>query len=131
MPTVAQITTAVSNRLTALWPTLVAKQTAYFNLKGKYFQGIKTHDITPDDGVDADADLTKRPTDQIETWADFGVATFKEGFSLEIHSYNGPLGPGFVAILSITKSGKTWSMSKNYGPENRDRAWTEIIIAAL
>ena len=65
--------------------------------RGKYFQLLKTHTITPKDNVTAAPDVgDKTPTDQIETYTDFGlVLPAKMPMSISVSPYESPIGWGF------------------------------------
>jgi hypothetical protein len=128
--TASEIRQAISDRLAVLWPQLVSRQNAYFAAHGRYWQGVRNYSADPADGATAPADqLAARPTDQAEDWAAFGVATWTEAFSLEVHVYDGPAGPGWVACSRVTLGGRTWERWKGQGPEARDRPWAEVTAA--
>ncbi len=106
----------------------------YFTVNGIYFQGLLTH-LAPITGVgngasgDRDADnLTSSPTDQIEDWlvAGFGppLTTQIMPCTLQLHTYNGPLGKGWVAVLKFIFDGGAWQRSHQVGPEtHRTHDW--------
>lgn len=129
MATLAQIRSAIDTRLEALWPTLVTRQTTYAaNHGGRFFQGIKTHVAPPTEGDAKAADnLAAKPTDQVATWAAFGVPSWLESFSVEISVYDGPLGVGWVATVAVGVLGKVYSRSRGVGPEDRNKAWAEVV----
>jgi hypothetical protein len=124
MATLQQIRDAIDARLAVLWPTLVSRQNTYFALRGRYFQGLATHAVPPTDGNLVVADrLSARPDYQLEDWTAFGVATWTEAFSIEVHQYVGPLGAGWVAFARVTVLGQIYVRAKGQGPEDRDVGW--------
>lgn len=126
--TPAQIRQAVDDKLAAAWTQLQNRQTAYLGARGRYFQGIKTHVVTPADGDETAPDLTGRPTDQAETWTGAGFnlpATLP--MALQIDTYDGPQGKGYVGILWVQIGGQLWRRSAQVGPETwRARAWEQV-----
>ena len=132
MATIAQIKTAIENFRTAHGPKIVARQEAYAaNHNGRYWQGIITPTVPPDDGASVAADYTKKPTDQLERWAD----VFKAADALpanipcqiSVDVYDGPLGKGWTVTLQGTKASKMYTRTWNVGPETwRETAWVVI-----
>ena len=130
MATIAQIKTAIENFRTTHGPKIVARQEAYaLNHGGRYWQGIITPTVPPDDGASVPADYTLKPTDQLERWAD----VFKAADALpanipcqiSVDVYDGPLGKGWTVTLRGTKAGNLYSKCWNVGPETyRAHDWT-------
>jgi hypothetical protein len=125
-------------RLNSIWLGLIAKQDAFHTLHGRYFQGIRTHRITPKDGDESEADLTRKPTDQVEDWNDFGIAADlpvdkRIEVALIIDVYIGPLGSGWQGRIEVaaTVGGEErfFARQKGVGPEGSDRTfgWVNII----
>lgn len=127
MPTPREIRDAIDTRLAALWPTLKARQDAYCASHGRYFQGLRTHSAMPDEGNNRAADrINSRPTDQAETWSDFGIGSFTESFAVEIDVYDGPRGKGWIARCYVTAAGRTFTRAKGEGPEDHEQPWHEV-----
>ena len=112
---------------------IAAVQDAYFATHGRYWQGIETPDIPPDELTAVKSpDLTKRPTDQAEKWDD----VFRSALalpstwpaSLRVDVYDGPLGKGWTLTVVATKAGvrywRTWSV----GPEDRATNWQSCTL---
>lgn len=126
--TPVQIRQAVDDKLAAAWTQLQNRQAAYLGTHGRYFQGIKTHAVTPADGDETAPALTRRPTDQTENWSDAGFnlpATLP--MALQIDTYDGPQGKGFVAVLTVQIDGQLWRRSAQVGPELwRGGVWEQL-----
>lgn len=104
-------------------------QSTYFGSKGKYFQGIATNNA-PSDLAEVVPDLTKKPTDQAESWADVGItlkATLPVKFQVDV--YDGPQGKGWTIGAEVIIDGKTY-VTRVQGAGNEDRAfdWREVVI---
>lgn len=90
--------------------TIQARQTTYFGNKGRYFQGIVTNAV-PTDPAEIAPDLTKKPTDQAESWADTNItlpATLP--IALWIDVYNGPQGHGWTLNAKVIVGANTWQI---------------------
>jgi len=111
-------------------PLIQKIEAAYFISNGRYFQGIQTPSTIPDDGLEIDADYSKKPTDQKETWADvfkdLDALPMKIPALTAIHVYEGPNGHGFIVSLAFHSKGKVYYRMWNQGPENRDTSWIEV-----
>ena len=131
MPTLNEIRDAIDARLASLWPHIAARQNTYFANHGKYFQGIITPGALPADGQEITPDLTLRPHDQTQTWAN---ANFNLGVTIPMRialdTYAGPLGPGWVGRVWVRVQGRTWTRARGVGPHAGDytRAWQEITL---
>lgn len=128
MPTLNEIRDAIDARLAALWPHVVARQTAYYNAQGRYFQGILTPD-TPSDGNEAAAILTRKPHDQAATWAMAGYnlgATIP--MSIALDTYTSANGAGWVGRVAVTVQGTTWARARGVGPNAAQytHGWREV-----
>lgn len=129
MPTPQEIRDDVDLRLAALRPTLVARQATYLGLRRRYFQGLRTHDAIPADGIDSAPDqLAGAPTDQAEDWNAFGLSPGASvPYALVLDVYQGRDGHGFVASVLVRILGRLWRRRQNFGPETyRDRAWEQL-----
>jgi hypothetical protein len=129
MATLQAIRTAVDAKLTALWPTIQAKQDTYAaNHNGRYWQGILTHTVTPSDGVESLPDIgTRCPTDQLGDPWPAGIRDVTLPMALVMDVYDGPLGVGYVATVYVRVLGNLYSRSQNVGPEAyRTVNWAQV-----
>lgn len=96
--------------------------------RGKYFQGLRTHNILPADGNKIAPDKTKKPADQGENWADIGIVLPSSmELAVQVDVYEGPRGWGYVVIGIIEIAKKVWRKAINVGPEDyRNSDWQEI-----
>ena len=154
MPLTTAQRTRLNDFLTALATKVIALQTAYYN-------GLEV--VTPTskdlDGKDVPAttrqrnrycqlrrqtlsncNFADRPTDQRETWVDFGLArladlpdkTDLDSLSIEVSPYDGPRGKGWLLILTIEINSKTYRRVVNRGPETWcEQVWREIVDAPI
>lgn len=125
MATPEQIRAACDTKLNAAWAHVQTRQAAYLTSRGRYFQGVRTHAVTPSDGLETPPSPLGRPSDQSESWLEAGYSLpVTMPMCLEIHTYHGPHGKGYVAVLTVRISGHTWRRVQNVGPETwRTRAW--------
>ena len=133
MATKAQIKAAAQSFVAQQLGTIIPVQNQYFN-KGIHFQGINTPDIPPDDGATVVPDLSKKPTDQAESWADmFTGPTALPGAwncQMQIDVYDGPLGKGWTLTGRATKLPTVMSKVWNFGPETwRETDWVETEVS--
>lgn len=131
MATLAQLRTRVDAWLADKWPTIVARQQNYFANRGTYWQGLRTHTITPTHTNGADGDsvpdrLASNPTDQFSNW----LNVFPEWNGVPIpcciwcDTYGGPDGQGWIASIEIIHNGTKYARSQNVGPESwRTEGW--------
>jgi hypothetical protein len=138
MPTLAQVRNFVDARLANLWTNqVVPRQNAFFAAHGRYWQGLVTSDLldlpnNPDSGdpgvLETVPLVLRHPTDQPETWTDAGInlgATIP--MALEIHTYDGPLGKGYVGYVWARWAGELYMRCQNFGPETwRTLAWHRV-----
>ena len=99
--------------------------------RDKFFQLLETHTVTPQDNITTAEDVDgKTPTDQSETYADFGlVLPAKMPMSISISPYQSPIGWGFELRAKVIDGGVEYQRVMNYGDEEyRDtQGWVEII----
>lgn len=132
MATLAQVRDRVDDWLTARWPTVQARQTAYAAAhNGRYWQGLRCMVAEPNHTTaqfnDATPDrMSSKPTDQAESWMDFlseinGVA-IPAVFIMD--AYQAPAGHGYVAHVYARHNGTLYHRAQNVGPETfRTQAW--------
>lgn len=134
MPTLLQVRDRVNNWLEQRWPIVVARQETYFSNNGTYWQGLLTHNAPPEHTTDADGDtapdnLDGKPTDVSLAWRQFfseldGVPMPAQ---LRMDVYSGPLGPGFVATVTIGYNSTLYRRIQQFGPESwRNVSWHEV-----
>ena len=98
--------------------------------RGKYFQLLDTHSVIPKDNVTTVPDVeNKTPTDQRETYTDFGlVLPAKMPCSISISPYQDNRGWGFNLIGKVIDGEDTYIKVRNYGHlTDRERDW-EILV---
>lgn len=122
MPTPGEIRDAATTRMNNLVLLIVPKQEAYLNVRGRYWQGIVTPATIPTDGFALALDLSRRPTDQVERWADVASAwqvswPATSTVQLQIDVYTGPQGKGWVFTARCMLEGRIWERAVNIGPE--------------
>lgn len=133
MATKAQIKAAAQSFVAQQLSTIIPVQNQYFN-KGINFQGINTPATIPNDGGTVVPDLTKKPTDQAESWEDmFNVADGTAldspwNVQMQIDVYNGPLGKGWTLTARARKDTTLMSKVWSFGPEDRATDWIETEI---
>src|SRR3990167_8218118 len=97
---------AVQNRIdTALSSAMVSLanlQTAYRVMHGRFWQGIRNPLVQPMGGIDGTPDRALKPTDQAESWTDFGMILGNLPASIEVDVYDGPQGRGYEIAASLT-----------------------------
>jgi len=110
---------AIDSRLSELTGYIQAKQSECLDAHGVYFQALPTHTTLPENGQITPADnLSAKPSDQPFGWNDVGGYPLIDPVSsVKIDTYNGPLGMGFVVIISFKYDGITWLKAVNFGPE--------------
>ena len=106
---------------------MAGRQPIYFTTNGRFWQGIKTPDRPPRARPDP-PDKSRRPTDQAESWDDFGVdlpPTVRAALVVDV--YDGPLGHGYVVRSEVeTGAAELWEKAINVGSEtHRGHGWTQ------
>ena len=107
-------------------PILAAKQAAYFTRTGRrtYWQGLETHVTTPTGGTATAPTLTRRPTDQAESWSDESYSIPSRSFSFQVNVYRGPNGHGYELVCQFLDAGGRWVRVINIGLEiDREQPW--------
>lgn len=123
-----EIRADIDQRLAAKAGEIVAKQAAYLAAHGRYWQGLCTHSVIPEDGEELPPDrAAEKPFYQAESWLDLGGLPETTMSALRIDTYDGPHGKGFVVVSEVMIDGQLWSRSINFGPETfRDSEWKTI-----
>lgn len=131
MPTLIQVRNRCDTILASHWPNVQARQAAYRARTGRYWQGLRSHLVTPAHLTAAYSDAApdryaSKPTDQAESWAEVlreisGVAI---PMTITMDVYNGPQGWGYVAAVEARYNGTLYRRSQNVGPEDfRTQPW--------
>ncbi|MBK6639702.1 MAG: hypothetical protein IPG34_20080 [Rhodocyclaceae bacterium] len=99
------VTSWVEGRLSAL----ASLQDAYASAHGgRYFQGVAW--TAAADGADTNSNLSLKPHDQAEGWADFGASLpSRVPAALAINVYNGPQGWGYTVTARVLLGGEVWT----------------------
>jgi hypothetical protein len=129
MPTRAQVQNQIDTFLTGLWSDLQDHQERYAAAHdGRYQQFLPTADTPPADGADAVPDLSRRPHYQSEGWEALqDRLPARLPCTLRVDQYISDQGAGFVATVTISWAGVTWSRSINYGSEVRlTQGWHRV-----
>lgn len=122
----------IDQKVTAMWPFVIQKQTQYYANHGNFFQGLYTHSVTPSDGNQNQPDqLFLHPTDQVATWLTLNVEQLGPleylPFAIWMDSYQAPGGDGFVGCIEVIINGRLGRRCQNYGPETwRTHDWIEV-----
>lgn len=117
MATLAQIKTAVDNRLITLLGVVATKQTTYAgNHGGHYWQGQKTHSVNPADGNTVLPDIgTTCPVGQPgDPWPLAARNTASE-MAAQIDVYKSAVTPfeGYAVTVWVDVLGTTYSRTQN------------------
>jgi hypothetical protein len=116
----------------AVADSVAKKQDAYYKKYNRYFQGIVNTTTTKDITASlARFDRTLKPTDQKETWADFGLTDISVRGQYRIDVYDGPKGKGYVLSASIAYGTDVYTMSRNVGPETWRDTKLEFVKQAV
>lgn len=99
----------VDNAFAPLWADIQEQQAAFYEMYGRHWQGLT---IGP--GI-----TVTYPSDQAVTWADFLTYTPATTYTLRIDTYNGPAGPGYIAVIGWGE----WESAINHGIEDRGYEW--------
>jgi hypothetical protein len=120
-----------------VWPMLVARQQNYFSNKGRYWQGLRTHNLIP---AHSNGTVGDSIPDQLDTIPDDGSVfeTWRTAFplwsgsaipaALKCDVYMTPEGlHGWVATIYVMHNGNLYKRSQNVGPESyRTIPWTQV-----
>ena len=123
------LATRIHTLATALLADFATRQETYRTNRGRYWQGIRTPVVVPLTPATVAPNLTLRPTDQAESWADAGVVLPAQvEVSIQVDVYQAPGGHGFVVCVFIRMSAtETWMRCYNVGPETwRTHDWQQI-----
>lgn len=121
----AELDGVYNSFITNIYPDITAKQSAYYNNNGKYFQGVYTHSTVPTVGMPSSADrLGSKPTDQFDNWLDFGLLSLNTDYMITINTAAGPTGQGYTIKLTTKASdGNTYTYLVGVGAHSETRGW--------
>lgn len=131
MPTPNQIRQAVEARLRALLLDIHQRQQVYRAMNGRFWQGARTHTVTPADGNATAPDLTRKAGD-FEDWQTFGAqlpASVECAF--QVDTYSGPSGDGYTVTVFVVVNGETWTRTATVGADARRATQWQRMSAAL
>jgi hypothetical protein len=116
----------IDQDITSLWPTISARQSVYYRMTGRYFQGLASSDTIPQDGIETLPDnYLDNPTDQSYRWNDIKILPYTPlPYQVIIDVYDGPQGKGYVCRFRIVVDGVLWERDVNEGGQvEQDRYW--------
>jgi len=124
IPTILQ--TQLDDLLADTAEQVGAIQEAFRSVYGRYWQGLRTHTVVPADGAKTPPDLNRKPSDQEESWATFGLALpAQTEAALSVDVYESRAGHGYVVNADVIVAGVHYRRSRNFGPDSRhERHWT-------
>ena len=134
MPNLNQVRNAIDTYVSNRWAVIIARQETYLTNNGKYWQGLRTHTITPThtnaiDGSSVCDRLTAHPTDQVTSWFDVfpeWITDLLAG-AIKVDCYNGPQGKGWTLQVEAVHNGTRYRRVVNVGPEtNRAYGWQAV-----
>jgi hypothetical protein len=109
-------------------PYVVSRQNAYFAAHGRYWQGLRTHGIPPQDPDEAAPDVgAAKPSDIAEGWP---AEVLGQNFpmAIQIDAYQSPDGPGYVGTVWARWQGQVWRRSLVFGPADYlARPWHRVM----
>ena len=94
---------------------LRAAQDGYLSVNGKMFQGLRTHAILPEDGIETVADASGKPSDQAEGYNDAGI-TF-------------PATSPISCACDVYKSCIEWGCTARGEIKIVGRHWLKVVLA--
>lgn len=127
---VEELLQEVDQDIAVIWPTVVLRQSRFFEMtRGRYWQGLATHDDPPADGNPAPPDnWWDHPSDQPFEWRHINILPYTPlAYSVQMDVYDGPYGPGYIARFQITIDGLTYERTIVEGGEVfREEPWHVI-----
>ena len=122
------ILNTIDERLAGFMLAIQQRQAAYFAAKGTYFQGLRSHSVTPAATDTAPDNLTAQPHDQPVSWLDVAPDFPAETLSnIEMHISDGPSGAGYSVILTTRVDGVEWQRIAGFEANaGRTMDWFEV-----
>jgi len=121
--------TAHNAIISALLPSIEAYQASYISSHPYYFQGLRTHAITPVENRNADR-LSFAPSVKVTTWSDTGLIGQQFPFSIEINEYVAPGNNKGWQIIFHSSDGEKYIVSSVVGSETLPAALSRSVKAA-
>ena len=123
----------IEQKLQDIWTVIQQRQAAFITNHGRYFQGLVTHTVTPQDGAETTGDrLNTHPHYQPETWAQVfpQLPALPLPISVTVDQYETPAGElGYVATVRANLGGQEWARAQQLGPESwRQYGWTQVTL---
>jgi hypothetical protein len=130
MATLNEVKETVNSWLAARWPLLVDRQAAYYTIHERYFQGLWTHNVAPDDGAETAPDAhTSTPSDQQARWSDFFSLPDALPCALRIDIYESEQGQGWTATVRVRVAGTLYQRTAHVGPQTwRVQNWHSVTL---
>lgn len=128
-----QILDVCDAKLAGIQNSIQAHQDAYAKKHdGKFFQGLRSHSVTPADGAEQRPDIgTRAPADQPEPYPAV-IRNAMLPFALQVDVYDGPSGTGYTTTAMVVVEGQEWQRVDNEGAEEyRARDWAPVPSGAL
>ena len=104
---------------------LHARQNAFFDEAGYYFQGLSTHSVMPRDGNQTAPDFPSMPTDFPVPWPQ-EVFPAVMPCALRIDAYNSSIGAGYVVVLLVEIEDVINIKRLSYGAFTAPDQWMEV-----
>lgn len=123
---------AADARIDAFMVDVDAVQKNYFLNKGRYWQGIRTHDVVPSEEQKANPKRTRQATD-CETWTEAGISLSNNlPISIEVDVYQNGDEQGYVCIFRTMHNGVLFERAINHGIEShREQSWHSVILSTV
>jgi len=110
--------------LASLLALIDERQTQYYKVHGRYWQGLWTHAEAPSGEAAADR-MASKPLDQTERWSDFAPeAGGPVRARLRVDVYSGPQGDGYLLWVQTVVNERIFERVMITGAESyRERGW--------
>lgn len=123
MANLATVRDAVDAKLATLWTAIQNRQDTFFATNGRYWEGRRTHTVTPADGTETLPDIGTSSNTGSTAWPT-AIRNTAMPMAIQIDAYMGPLGAGYQATVWVTVNGTTYTRTAQVGPEtHRTQAW--------
>jgi hypothetical protein len=123
MPTLNQVKNACNLVFDRTLSLLSARQSNYFVNRARYWQGLKTHSVTPSHTTSTwgrlDPDrLNANPTDEFDSWtaAVPDLDSVQLPCALTVDTYDGPMGKGYILRAEFIYNNALYVRATNIGP---------------
>ncbi len=97
-------------------PLLESYVEGHLATHGRYWQGLKSHTVTPADGEEERPDVgAKHPHDQAAEWPP-ALRNALLPFAATVDVYGEGTGVGYTVTLAVVIEGEEWTRVENEGP---------------